>query len=142
MEGMRARFGTAALLAIATAFASPGVVRAAGQFDGNWVISAVGTGGRTTQEGGGGGAACSDFRIPFQISNNQIAGKLARSTTDPTEVVPSPTGSPMTGSVKPDGTFTLKWEAYNVTGKITGNTLTATWRGQCGQRSATGTRVQ
>ena len=27
-------------------------------------------------------------------------------------------------------------------GKITGNTLTATWTGQCGPRTATGTRIQ
>lgn len=141
MNGMPVKFGTAALLAIATVFLSPGIVRAAGQFDGNWVLNAAGAGGMTSQEGAG-GTACSDFRIPFQISNNQIAGKYARSNSNPTEIVASPSGSPMTGSVQPDGTFTMKWEAYDVSGKITGNTLTATWRGQCGQRSATGTRVQ
>jgi len=142
MVRIPAKFGTVALLTIAAAFVSPGIVRAAGPFDGNWVLSAVGAGGRINQEGGGGGTACSDFRIPFQISNNQIAGKFTRSTSNPTEIVASPTGTPMTGSVLPDGTFNLKWEAYNVSGKITGNTMTATWRGQCGQRSATGTRVQ
>jgi hypothetical protein len=142
MTGITAKFGTLALLTLATAFVVPDVVRAAGPFDGNWVLSATGAGGRTSQEGGGGGTACSDFRIPFQISDNRIAGKYARSNSNPTEIVASPTGSPLTGSVQPDGTFTMKWEAYDVSGKITGNTLTATWRGQCGQRSATGTRVQ
>jgi hypothetical protein len=142
MVGISTKFGTVALLTIATAFVSPGIVRAAGPFDGNWVLSATGAGGRTSQEGGGGGTACSDFRIPFQISNNQISGRFARSNSNPTEIVASPTGSPMTGSVQPDGTFSLRWEAYNANGKITGNTMTATWRGQCGQRSATGTRVQ
>lgn len=141
MASIPVKFGTAALLALATAFVSPGIVRAAGPFDGNWVLNAAGAGGMTSQEGAG-GTACSDFRIPFQISNNQIAGKYARSNSNPTEIVASPTGSPLTGSVQPDGTFTMKWEAYNVSGKITGNTMTATWRGQCGQRSATGTRVQ
>ena len=48
----------------------------------------------------------------------------------------------MKGSVEPDGTFNMQWEAYKVTGKIEGNTLVANWTGQCGQRSATGTRVQ
>ena len=142
MVGISAKLGSVALLAIGIGIVSPGIVRAAGPFDGNWVLSAVGAGGRTSQEGGGGGTACSDFRIPFQISNNQIAGKYSRSNSNPTEIVASPTGSPLTGNVQPDGTFSMKWEAYNVSGKITGNTLTATWRGQCGQRSATGTRVQ
>ena len=141
MTSMSTKFATVALLTLATAFVSPGIVRAAGQFDGNWVLNAAGAGGMTSQEGAG-GTACSDFRIPFQIVNNQIAGKYSRSTSNPTEIVASPTGSPLTGSVQPDGTFSMKWEAYNVAGKITGNTLTATWRGQCGQRTATGTRVQ
>jgi hypothetical protein len=142
MVDITAKFASVALLAIATSAVLPVTVRAAGPYDGNWVLNAAGAGGRTSQEGGGGGTACSDFRIPFRISNNQIVGKYSRSSTDPTEIVASPTGSPMSGSVRPDGTFTMKWEAYNVSGKITGNTLTATWRGQCGQRSATGTRVQ
>jgi hypothetical protein len=141
MVGVPAKIGTAAFLSIATAFVSPGIVHAAGPFDGNWVLSATGTGGMTSQEGAG-GTACSDFRIPFQISDNQIAGKYARSTSNPTEIVASPTGSPLTGSVQPDGTFTMKWEAYSLSGKISGNSLTATWRGQCGQRSATGARAQ
>lgn len=140
MEGIPAKLAAAALLTIATAFVSPGIGRAAGPFDGNWVLSAAGAGGRQTETGGD--TACSDFRIPFQISDNQIVGKYARSVSTPTEIVASPTGSPMTGTVQPDGTFTLKWEAYNVSGKITGNSLTAVWRGQCGERSATGTRVQ
>lgn len=142
MVDVRAKFAAVALLTIATAFVSPGIVRAAGQYDGNWVLSATGAGGRTSQEGGGGGTACSDFRIPFRISDNQITGTYARSASNPTEVVASPTGSPMTGSVQPDGTFNVKWEAYNLSGKITGSTMVATWRGQCGERSATGTRVQ
>jgi hypothetical protein len=141
MVDVRAKFAAVALLTIATAFVSPGIVRAAGQFDGNWVLNASGSGGMTSQEGSG-GTACSDFRIPFQITDNQIAGKYSRSTSNPTEIVASPTGTPLTGSVQPDGTFNMKWEAYNVSGKINGATLTATWRGQCGERTATGTRVQ
>jgi hypothetical protein len=142
MVSIPAKFGTVALFTIATVFVSPGIVRAAGPFDGNWVLSATGAGGRTSQEGGGGGTACSDFRIPFQISDNKIAGTFTRSTSNPTEIVASPTGTPMTGTVQPDGTFEMKWEAYNVSGKITGSTMAAMWRGQCGERSATGTRVQ
>jgi hypothetical protein len=130
------------LLAMATALVAPDIARAAGPFDGNWVLSATGAGGRTSQEGGAGGTACSDFRIPFQISDNKIAGTYSRSTSNPTEIVASPTGTPMSGSVQPDGSFDMKWEGYNVSGKITGTTMAAMWRGQCGERSATGTRVQ
>ena len=140
MEGIPVKLVAAALLTMATGDLSPGLARAAGPYDGNWGLSAAGAGGRQAEAGND--TACSDFRIPFQINDNQIVGKYARSPSVPTEIVASPSGSPMTGTVQPDGTFTLKWEAYNASGKITGNTLTATWRGQCGERSATGTRVQ
>lgn len=140
MARLEVKLGTAALLAIAAAFATPGMVRAAGQYDGNWVLNASGAGGRLSQEGGG--QVCSDFRLPFQITNNQISGTYSRSPSTPTEIVASPSGTPMKGNVMPDGSFTMQWERYNVIGKITGNTLTATWTGQCGPRTATGTRVQ
>jgi hypothetical protein len=84
---------------------------------------------------------CSDFRLTFQVRDNQVVGNAARSNDLPTEIVSSPTGSPMKGSVQPDGTFNVQWESFNITGKITGNALVANWRGQCGPRSATGTRV-
>jgi hypothetical protein len=142
MASVTAKFGAMAFLAVATIFLSSGIARAAGPFDGNWVLNASGAGGQISQEGGGGGSACSDFRIPLQIRENQISGNYARSPSSPTEIVASASGSPMKGSVQPDGSFTMQWEAYNVTGKISGNTMVATWRGQCGTRSATGTRVQ
>jgi hypothetical protein len=140
MACITVRLGTAALLAIATAFVVPGASRAAGSFDGNWVLNASGSGGRLSQEGGS--QVCSDFRLPFQIRDNQISGNYARSPSSPSEIVASPRGTPMKGNVMPDGTFNMQWERYNVTGKITGNALVATWTGQCGPRSATGTRVQ
>lgn len=140
MAHLKTKLGTVALLAIAAAFVTPGMVRAAGQFDGNWVLNASGAGGRMSQEGGA--QVCSDFRLPFRIANNQISGTYARSPSTPTEIVASPRGTPMKGTVMPDGSFTMQWERYNVSGKITGNTLTATWTGVCGLRSATGTRVQ
>ncbi len=140
MASLRATCGTAALLAIATAFVSPTVGRAAGPFDGNWVINAAGSGGRTPESGND--QACSDFRLPMQISDNMISGTYARSPSTPTEIVPSPTGSPMTGTVQPDGSFTMQWQSFNVTGKISGNALVANWSGQCGPRLAQGSRVQ
>jgi hypothetical protein len=140
MASLRTTFGTAALLAVATAFVSPGVGRAAGPFDGNWVLNAAGSGGRAA--GGGDEQACSDFRLPMKISDNQISGNYSRSPSTPSEIVPSPTGSPMKGAVQPDGSFSVQWESFNITGKITGNALVANWTGQCGPRSAQGTRVQ
>ena len=81
MVSIPVKFGAAALLAIATAFVSPGFARAAGQYDGNWVLNASGAGGR--QGALGGDTACSDFRLPFQIRDNQIAGTYARSPSTP-----------------------------------------------------------
>ena len=46
MTRVTAKFGTATLLAIATGFVSFDVARAAGPFDGNWVLSAGGAGRR------------------------------------------------------------------------------------------------
>ena len=140
MASLRTIFGTAAFLAIATTFVSPGIGRAAGPFDGNWVINAAGSGGRTPESGND--QTCSDFRLPMQITDNKISGKYSRSPSTPNEIMPSPTGSPMTGTVQPDGSFTMHWQSFNVTGKITGNALVANWSGQCGPRSAQGTRVQ
>jgi hypothetical protein len=111
------------------------------QYDGNWVLTAPGAGGRLTGTSGGVEQACSDFRLPFQIRNNQIVGNATRSNDLSTEIVASPNGAPITGTVQPDGTFNVQWERFNITGKITGNTLVANWTGQCGPRSATGTRV-
>jgi hypothetical protein len=140
MASLRTIFGTAALLAIATVFVSPSVGRAAGPFDGNWVLNAAGSGGRSAE--GGDEQACSDFRLPMQISDNKISGTYSRSPSTPSEIVPSPTGTPMTGTVQPDGSFAVQWQSFNITGKITGNALVANWTGQCGPRSAQGTRVQ
>ena len=142
MASVPAKFGTAAVLALATAFASPAIVRAAGPYDGNWVLTAPGVGGRTgTGSESGIEQACSDFRLAFQVRDNQVVGNAARSNDLPTEIVASPKGTPMKGNVKPDGTFNVQWEGYNITGVITGNTLAANWNGQCGHRTATGTRV-
>jgi len=111
------------------------------QYDGNWVLTAPGVGGRLGGTSGGVEQACSDFRLPFQVRDNQIVGNAARSSDLPTEIVASPTGTPIKGSVQPDGTFNVQWETFNISGKITGDTLVANWTGQCGPRSATGTRV-
>lgn len=93
------------------------------QYDGNWVLTAPGVGGRLTGTSGGVEQACSDFRLPFQVRDNQIVGNAARSADLPTEIVASPRGTPIKGSVQPDGTFNVQWETFNISGKITGDTL-------------------
>ena len=45
------------------------------------------------------------------------------------------------GTVAPDGTINAQWESYKATGKITGNTAQIKWRGECGERVATGGRA-
>ena len=132
--------GAAALLACATLFLSPGVAGAAGPFDGTWVIDAPASGGRTVE----GRATCPALRMPIQIVNSKISGNLARSTSNRTEVVASQGrgSSPIRGSILTDGTFAADWQNFHIAGKITRDTMTAYWNGQCGPRSAQGTRVQ
>lgn len=91
---------------------------------------------------GAGAQVCSAFRLPFEIKNNQVVGTLTRSTARPTEIIASRRGTPVKGSVLEDGTFAVQWQNFNIAGKITGDTLVAYWNGQCGPRSATGSRVR
>jgi len=140
MINVFAKCGMTALLTCATVVLSPGLAGAAGQFDGTWVIDAPASGGRTVE----GRPTCPALRLPIQVSNNQISGNLARSTANRTEVVASQGrgSSPIRGSVLADGTFAADWQNFHIAGKITGDTMTAYWNGQCGPRSAQGTRVQ
>ena len=73
MASLRATCGTAALLAIATAFVSPTVGRAAGPFDGNWVINAAGSGGRTPESGNGPSAS----RFPPRRRNISVKNTIS-----------------------------------------------------------------
>ena len=50
-------------------------------------------------------------------------------------------GSPVTGSVSPDGTLTTKWEGIKTTGKLAGNAGQMKWTGACGPRTGTLARV-
>lgn len=132
--------GGLAMLAMASAFFPVASAHAGGPYDGSWVIEAPAAGAQHVRTGE---AACSAFRLPFEIKDNKVIGSLARSASHPTEVVASngQGSSPVTGSVTEDGTFAVEWQSYHIAGQISGDTLHAYWTGLCGPRSATGKRA-
>ena len=113
---------------------------AAGQYDGNWFVDAPSAQNAGTTERSSG---CEPVRIPFTVSDNKISGSLQRSSYG-TGRVDSGTGknaAPITGTVAPDGTVNAQWGSYKATGKLSGNTAQIKWRGECGERVATGGRA-
>jgi hypothetical protein len=127
-------------LAAAVVVAPMLAAHAAGQYDGNWFVDAPSAQNAGTTERSSG---CEPVRIPFTVSDNKITGSLQRSTYG-TGRVESGTGkasAPITGTVAPDGTITAQWESYKATGKLSGNTAQIKWRGECGERVATGGRA-
>jgi hypothetical protein len=134
---------TRALIGLASAgllMASAGPASAAGQYDGNWVVDFPSTGYSSST----GQYSCPGFRLPIQISNNQISGQLARSSTG--RGVTSGSGSssqPVTGQVQPDGSFDMAWKNYSANGKLSQTQGRATIaRGGCaGQRQGTMVRL-
>jgi hypothetical protein len=118
-------------------FLNAGAVFAAGPYDGNWVIDFPDSGYNSAS----GQYRCPGIRLPIQISNNEVSGKLGR-TGMGTELQSS-NGQPVTGQVQPDGTLNLSWQNYSANGKLSssqGEVMTA--RGSCGQRSGTAVRLQ
>ena len=113
---------------------------AAGQYDGNWFVDAPSAQNAGTTERSSG---CEPVRIPFTVSDNKISGSLQRSSYG-TGRVESGTGknaAPITGTVAPDGTVNAQWGSYKATGKLSGDTAQIKWRGECGERVATGGRA-
>jgi hypothetical protein len=127
-------------LAAAVVVAPMLAAHAAGQYDGNWFVDAPSAQNAGTSERSSG---CEPVRIPFTVSGNKISGNLQRSPYG-TGRVESGTGrasAPITGTVGPDGTISAQWESYKATGKLSGNTAQLKWRGECGERVATGGRA-
>ena len=113
---------------------------AAGQYDGNWFVDAPSAQNAGTTERSSG---CEPVRIPFTVSDNKISGSLQRAGYG-TGRVESGTGknaAPITGTVGPDGTINAQWGSYKATGKLSGDTAQIKWRGECGERVATGGRA-
>jgi hypothetical protein len=129
-------FTTVAAVAIAL-YAMP--ARAAGPFDGNWVLDAPPAGGAIGAEGE---YTCPAIRIPFRVANGQVTGDVHRTATGSYAAGKSSNSSPITGTVDAGGSANVSWENFHFTGKLSGNSGTANWSGECGPRTGTLTKVQ
>ncbi len=115
--------------------------RAAGPFDGTWVLDipvAAADTGRTNP-------TCPALRLDATITDSKITASLARVPSGTPNVVANGTGpgaAPLTGTVKADGTLTAHWLGYKASGKLNGDSGTVTVHGQCGPRIAMATRVK
>ena len=125
----------AAAVVVAPLFAA----NAAGQYDGNWYVDAPSAQNAGTTERSSG---CEPVRIPFTVADNKITGSLQRAPygTGRVETGTGKGATPFTGTVAPDGSITASWESYKATGKLSGNTAQLKWKGECGERVATGGR--
>ena len=131
------RMVTSISIAVAALAAIPAI--AAGQYDGEWYVDAAPAAQTSSSDVP---AGCDAVRLPFKVVDNQISGSLQRAPygTGRVESGSGSTASPITGTVQPDGTFTAKWETYQGKGKLSGDKAELTWKGQCGERTATGGR--
>jgi hypothetical protein len=106
-----------------------------GPFDGTWQVAAPGV-------RAGPGVYCGPIDLKFQIRDSQVIGGLKRSPYDATVVSGGGfTSAPMNGNVQPNGAVQIAWEQYLASGRITDNQIQLQWKGECGPRLATGTRV-
>ena len=116
--------------------------RAEGPYDGNWYVDAGPAGGNGLSERSGG---CESVRIPFMVKDNQISGTLQASAYGTGRVTEGSgsSGTPISGAVAPDGSFTSTWQSYTAKGKLTADgKAQMAWDGICGPRTATGGRVK
>ncbi|HUK61576.1 MAG TPA: hypothetical protein VLV50_20250 [Stellaceae bacterium] len=127
--------GVAAVVAMA--YVVP--AHAAGPYDGNWVLDAPPAGGAIGSEGQ---YTCPAIRIPFTVNNGQVVGDLHRTATGTIEAGKSSNSSPLSGSVNADGSASVSWQNFHVTGKLSGSSGAASWAGECGPRTGTITKVQ
>jgi len=127
---------TTAALAVIAAAALPAY--AAGPFDGQWVIDAPPQGGAIGAEGQ---YTCPAIRLPFMVKDGQVLGDVHRTATGSIEAGKSSNSSPVTGSVSGDGSVSVTWQNFKVSGKLSGNSGQVGWSGECGPRTATATKV-
>ena len=140
---MRMKSNRIALAAVAVGalFLSSPLAQAASPFDGSWVIDFPAAGAISTTSD----SVCPALRLPFQIRDGRVVGALERVPSRDgsiiVEAAQDNSASPIDGSVAPDGTVSARWEAYNVGGKLVGDTGYVTVRGECGERTGQATRV-
>jgi hypothetical protein len=114
--------------------------RAAGPYDGTWVIdipdSAIGDSKHAD-------AACPALRLVFEVNDGHIAARLKREPESALIVSNSdaPDARPVSGVVRPDGTLTANWGPYGATGSLAGSTPEVTVNGSCGIRTGTAFRL-
>jgi hypothetical protein len=134
--------GFAALAPIGTAVVALLIVPcwAAGPYDGTWEIVSPAVSGNV---GATDVSACDGIKFQIKITDNKVTGRLQRQPYGQARIAESTGsgGSPVTGTVQPDGTVTVQWESYHVTGKLAGNKAELKWTGQCGPRVGTGSRI-
>ena len=128
------------LLAAGTALAASATAAlAAGPYDGTWVIDfpASLTGSNATQP------ACQALRLHFEVKDSQVSARLQRISADGNVVENStaPSATPVTGTVKPDGTVEGNWGNFTATGRLSGSQAQVTVNGVCGERKGTGVKV-
>jgi hypothetical protein len=132
---------TALSVAVATLALPTLPAHAAGSFDGQWYVDAPAAGQVSSSDVTSG---CEAVRIPFQVADNRVSGRLQRAPygTGRVEEGTGSSASPVTGTVQPDGTLTVAWQSYHANGKLSGDKAELTWKGECGPRLATGGRAK
>jgi len=112
--------------------------RAAGPFDGEWVIDAPPAGGAIGAEGQ---YTCPALRLPFTVSNGEVIGDLHRTAQNEIVAGKASNSSPVTGTVSPDGAVSVTWQNFHASGKLSGSSGQVGWAGECGPRTATATKI-
>jgi hypothetical protein len=127
------------LAAAAALAAASSAALAAGPYDGTWIIDFPPslTGSNATQP------ACQALRLHFEVKDSQVSARLQRVSPEGNVVENStaPGATPVTGSVKADGTVEGNWGDFTATGRLAGSQAQVTVKGVCGERTGTGVRV-
>jgi len=111
---------------------------AAGPYDGNWVLDAPPAGGAIGSEGQ---YTCPAIRIPFTVADGKVVGDLHRTADGAVVSGKASNSSPLSGAVGADGSASVSWQNFHVTGKLNGSAGSASWAGECGPRTGTITKV-
>jgi hypothetical protein len=139
-----ARFITrlAAGAALVVALALPSLeARAAGPYDGTWVVdfpaSAVAGANATSP-------TCAAIRLSFAVKDNQISARLQRTSPSGNVVENSNAANAqdVTGTVGPDGAIAARWGNFTASGRLVGTDATVLVNGECGPRTGHGVKVE
>jgi len=137
--GITTLFGVATFVLAATVSLTS---RAASPNDGNWVIDFPADGFNVAS----GSYNCPALRIVIKINESHVSGNIERTAggqgSGGLRSSQAAQGSPIVGTVTPDGAVQAKWEKYSLKGKLANGTGTVTTSaGQCGPRKGTAVRV-